>query len=273
MYFVKKSIKLKKTLDCNIPKAVKHIHRVTFILVTMPDMGKKLEDTKKLIRSILATYPSQLGVKLKDFLKDFAELSSGPLPFRQLGYNNAPDLLNDIPDVVHVSWERGEMILRCVADESMQHIMHLVNRQRISAAQKKKRFSRGPPNVHRSNYNNVYRPPRMQRTARPDHQFSRPEIKPAVVKPFDQQQIRELCFAYPSGLLGSEFDQAMFQRYGRQVDYRQCGFQTSLDMFRSMSDLIEVKQLPSGGYKIFARRDRNPANSQNLRKLTDTGKY
>jgi hypothetical protein len=257
----------------------------------MPDKSQKKEETKKLVRSILATTPVQLGVKLTDFLKDYRDLAGGPLPIAQLGYNNEQDFLCDIPDVVHVSYERGEVILRCIANESMQHVMNLVNNQKVSAAAKKRRFrpsrpsaygapSRygGPPQNRRfpsrpatNRYESQSRQPvaprfrnrtsyDQQQSVRPsyDQQESvRPNVKP-VVKPFVQSKIYELCWSNKRGLLGSEFQTAMIQRYNREINFREMGFSTLLEMFQTLVDFIEVMPMPNGDFKLFAKKNAPP---------------
>ena len=249
----------------------------------MPDKAQKKEETKKLIRSILATTPVQLGVKLTDFLRDYKELAGGPLPCRALGYNNEQDFLGDIPDVVHMSYDRGELILRCVADESMQHVMNLVNNQKISAAQKKKRFrpsrrSAGPPSSamryvpphqrrhHGGQQNYRYEPPPRMRGHRNRNDYDedsqvKPLLRP-VVTPFVQHKIRELCLSYPSGLLCSDFAQAMHRRFGQQLNYSHFGFASLLEMFESLDNILEIKYLSNGEYKLFARKNAAPSHGK-----------
>lgn len=112
--------------------------------------GKKYDDTKKEIRSVLLTY--QNGVTLDEFLKTYRGLLGQRLPSRDLGFSSDVAFLKSMPDVVDVHSESpGKVYLTGIADKTSEHIQKLVSRQRKSKTSNskssqasKQRYARQP---------------------------------------------------------------------------------------------------------------------------------
>lgn len=118
--------------------------------------GKKYDDTKKEIRSVLLTY--QTRVTLDEFLKTYRGLVGQRLPSRDLGFSSDVAFLKSMPDVVDVHSESpGKVYLTGIADKTSEHIQKLVSRQRKSKTSNsrsnqtaKQRYARQPVSKLRS---------------------------------------------------------------------------------------------------------------------------
>ncbi|GFS69424.1 tudor domain-containing protein 5 [Nephila pilipes] len=87
------------------------------------------DNVKKEIRSVLISVKE--GLTLREFLKAYRNLVGIRFPSRELGYTTDIDLLNSIPEVVHVQENRdGSFLLRGIADDTTEHIQNLVQKQK-----------------------------------------------------------------------------------------------------------------------------------------------
>ncbi|GBL89483.1 Tudor domain-containing protein 5 [Araneus ventricosus] len=90
---------------------------------------ERLEDVKKEVRSVLIS--SKEGMTLQEFLKAYRSLLGIRFPSRQLGFTTDNELIESMPDVVHMKTDRnGSFVLTAIADETTEHIQKLVRKQR-----------------------------------------------------------------------------------------------------------------------------------------------
>ncbi|ELU03562.1 hypothetical protein CAPTEDRAFT_218952 [Capitella teleta] len=198
------------------------------------------ESVTKEVRSILLA--SQRGMSCREFVREWNELLGYPIPHRQLGFASLEDFLRGLPEVVELSWQDGELILKAVANEATRHIARMVSVQKPS--KKPKRQMRRPPPSRR------YAPP--------------PVTQRRTVNPFLRGQILQLLNAFPHGLLGSNFLLAFSRKFGRNIAPSALGFQSVNEFLQSMPDILRFENLSSGGYKVF------PLNGQQTHAFQQT---
>ena len=68
-------------------------------------MDKTLEEVKKEIRSLLISSP--VGLRLQDLLSDYRAMIGRHLPFKELGYSSALEMIKHMPDVVYPVFRPG----------------------------------------------------------------------------------------------------------------------------------------------------------------------
>ena len=95
------------------------------------------QETKRQIRALLLSAPK--GLTVLGIQDDFQIMLGKTLPFRELGYPTAEELLRDFPDVVRVSCVGEEVMLRGISDTSTEHIERMVSRQKVSSKKTKHR--------------------------------------------------------------------------------------------------------------------------------------
>ena len=61
------------------------------------------EDIKKNVRAVLM---SKKGIALNRFLQDYKELICVPLKFRELGFSSLHDMMESIPDVARLVFNK-----------------------------------------------------------------------------------------------------------------------------------------------------------------------
>ena len=94
-------------------------------------------ETKRQIRALLLSAPK--GLTVLGIQNDFKSMLGNTLPFRELGYPTAEDLLRDFPDVVKVSRVGEKVVLRGISDKCTEHIERMVSRQKVSPKNTKHR--------------------------------------------------------------------------------------------------------------------------------------
>ncbi|XP_064481486.1 uncharacterized protein LOC135394600 [Ornithodoros turicata] len=110
-------------------------------------MDEDLDTVKTVIRSLLVV--SKKEVPLQAFLRDYRESEGQDLPFRQFGYKNVQEFLENLKDTVRVTAHGPNMVFLSPAiTKDIQHIDKLVRTQKSTPS---KRGSPRPP---------VRRPPR-----------------------------------------------------------------------------------------------------------------
>ena len=72
---------------------------------------KLRQQVMKNIRALLISAPS--GLTVAEIQSDHQSMIGKPLPYRELGYNNALELIKDLPDVCRPTHERGVLVLKC----------------------------------------------------------------------------------------------------------------------------------------------------------------
>lgn len=229
-------------------------------LVKMTDKQKLKDTTKKMIRATLT--PAARGMKAREFLRQYKMDAMAALPFRELGYATPEDFYRDIPDVVSIRWEAGEMVLIAIPDEKTKHLSRMVANQRSNKSRSSSQRAKVPHGLHGAPRAGR-RPMRYPPSQHSRYNSSRSQVRPPMnvmptVPALLRGQIRELLFAYPSGLLGSNFDLAFSRRFGQQLNHNRMGFNTQLDLLKSINDIVEVELLATGGYKLHGRHVPRP---------------
>lgn len=261
----------------------------------MSDQLKVKEETIKLLRATLV--PSQkTGLTVRQCEQEYRGLTGSVLPYRKLGYSTAEDMFRDMHDVVRISFDQGQMVVRARETEETEHLHRLVERQSMSNKDKKVlqrrklQARRQPSNFSTMQYSYPTRissftsaqsrfPPRSQHPSIRTYQNSSVQsvTKPAVPPPsmatvaqglpapasprtpqktamqIVRGKVREVLMSYPSGLIGSSFEKAFIRRFGQSIQCRTYGFSSCLEMLRSMTDLVNIEDLPSGGYRLHCR--------------------
>ena len=69
------------------------------------ERDKKFEMVRKDIRSLLISAPN--GLKVQELLSDYRAMLGKHLPFQDLGYTSALDMIKDMPDVVRPVFHPG----------------------------------------------------------------------------------------------------------------------------------------------------------------------
>lgn len=71
----------------------------------MEKKNKTFDDVKKEIRSLLLSSP--VGLRLQDLVSDYRAMIGVHLPFQELGYSSATELIRDMPTVVCPKFRAG----------------------------------------------------------------------------------------------------------------------------------------------------------------------
>ena len=260
-------------------------------------MSSLKEETKRQVRALLLSAPK--GLTVRDIQNDFKCVMGKALPFQELGYSTAEDLFRDMPDVVRQTRVGGEVVLRGVADRTTEHIERLVSRQKVST--KRRRFVGSSRRTRRDQTIRTYLPTRARSgsgsgsdrpttRARP-RAITRPcPVSPAesvracpscsdkpvatlpvgpampvpVVPAFTKGQFRTLFLCYPEGIPSNQLDIAYVRRFGNNIDCAKLGFKNSVELVRSLSDIVTVEELAGGGCRLHGRSvtQRQPSLSQ-----------
>ena len=97
-------------------------------------------------------------------------------------------------------------------------------------------------------------PPTFERHQRQrDYDLGEATHVPSVPATF-RGRILDLLISYPNGLLVSNFENVYERRYQQRLSVVNMGFATLMDMLQSLSDIIELKDMPNGAVKIRQRR-------------------
>lgn len=178
---------------------------------------KKL--TKTELNSVLVSAPRSIPVNRLH--AEFIQLVGKPIQFREMGYNDLEEFLNDIPDVITLRWIHNQLMAFPVIHEKNQHIANMVARQRK------------PPVKHaREQYVRSAVPDFYKEQPRPTGQFCISVIR---------GKVKELLYSYSSGLKASQFMEAYARRFGHYLNLY--GYKSELELLRSMSDLVDLQSM------------------------------
>ncbi|XP_069497575.1 tudor domain-containing protein 5 [Ambystoma mexicanum] len=205
----------------------------------MSDQDQIIANLKKHVRSLLI--PAKAGLTPQQLERDYLEIIGSRLPLRNLGYRSTMDMVVDMPDVVSICPSGdGSIVLKGIPDEATKRIANLVARQKTSSK------SRNSHHKSRGSYSTAnFKLPRRSRTA---------PILPAIVK----SELKDLLSYSP--VLLSKFDQAYYQRFGRDFQYLRYGFYSMFEVLRAASDIVIVQQTREGS--LLALRN-NPLQKIN----------
>ena len=73
-------------------------------------MRENKENVIKVIRALLLS--AKHGLEVNELCSDYEKVESKPLPYRELGYNSAIDMVNDMPEVIRPVYHGSTMILK-----------------------------------------------------------------------------------------------------------------------------------------------------------------
>ena len=207
----------------------------------MTDKVTLKEDLKKILRAILIS-AGGYGLSVSRVLHDFKETEGRPLPFRTLGYFSPEDFFRDIPDVIFIQYNRfGEMMLRGISDENTYHIERMIQNQKNP---------RGGSFVKSNG--------RKSSQARRVYHVQEPP-KP-IVDAMMRGKIKDLLYAYPTGLLASDFSVAFSRMFGHDLHLK--GFRSLVDMLSSLPDILRFEEMPNGGLRLHAKTLQRPQRRQ-----------
>ncbi|KAL3287803.1 hypothetical protein HHI36_002265 [Cryptolaemus montrouzieri] len=89
-----------------------------------------MEETKKMLRSILVSSPLTISViKLNN---DYKELVGVNIPFKELGYDCLLTFLHAIPDVLRVEGNTLQSPVNLIVSKKTEHVNAMVLKQKIS---------------------------------------------------------------------------------------------------------------------------------------------
>lgn len=235
------------------------------------------DEVKKVLNSVLCSY--QKGATLKQLTGDYEMLEGKPLPFRKMGYTNIEDFLRSISDAVYITYERGELIVKAVANEQNMRILDLVSKQRSSKKSTGRLGCKYIPRYGRSSnrgrggqrrfYQRERFPPRHYRPfpqPQDNYAFSEDddvveddlilesEAPPAPTIPIHLRgKIRELFFAYKDGLSAGNFLLAFKRRFGAELRCSDLGFNSLYDFLLAMPDIVRVDMYPGGAFRVYGK--------------------
>jgi len=92
-------------------------------------MENKLKMFKIYLRSVLTGMKD--GASLKQLHTEYETRMMGVIPFREFGYKNVVELIQNIPDVAYLDNSAGELRVYAVMDESSAHIARMVSKQKV----------------------------------------------------------------------------------------------------------------------------------------------
>ena len=73
-------------------------------------MRENKEKVVKVIRALLLS--ARHGLTVNELCAEYAAVESKPLPYRELGYNSAIDMVKDMPEVIRPVFYGSAMILK-----------------------------------------------------------------------------------------------------------------------------------------------------------------
>ncbi|PIK59187.1 putative tudor domain-containing protein 5 [Apostichopus japonicus] len=213
----------------------------------MTDKAKLRDSVKKNVRALLISAP--MGLSMREMERDYAEVICEPIPALQLGFNSAQDLLLDMPDVARPQWERGNLVLFGVADNTTKHIQRMVSRQRKDKAKiQKKRAA-----VNRSSRytRNTQQPPRkkLPSSSFSSRSFRAPAVTASVPASL-QSQVKNILKKHPAGISNDEFELTFYQYQNYNINFKKLGFQTLWEFFRAIPG-VKASHTSKDEYDIF----------------------
>ena len=168
-----------------------------------------MDEVKKIIRALLIS--TKNGLSVSELCSEYSLVASKPLPYKELGYFSAVELVKDMPDVVRpIFLSGGVMLLKGIADSSTAHINELVRHQKSVGYNTKI-------------VTNVQKPVKL------------------VVPDYIRAKISQLIATYPRGVEIRNFEESYKRRYGRKMDCQSFGFNNLKDVITKCQDIVKVK--------------------------------
>ncbi|NXD23201.1 TDRD5 protein, partial [Spelaeornis formosus] len=197
-----------------------------------------VEVLKKEVRAMLIA--AKAGLTPKQLEEQYMAMVCKPLPLRDLGFQSTLELVAQMPEVVRIcSDKNGTLILKAIADDSTKGIAKLIANQKAKTRKaSKKTATKADATFLTKNSKN----PRSFQTL-----SARTPILPAAVK----AELQKLLSSSP--LLLADLDKTFLRRFGRAFQYRQYGFVSLLEVFRSMSDSIVIEQTKAGSLLVLRK--------------------
>ncbi|NWV11279.1 TDRD5 protein, partial [Ptilonorhynchus violaceus] len=197
-----------------------------------------MEVLKKEVRAMLIA--AKAGLTPEQLEEQYMAMVCKPLPLQDLGFQSTLELVTQMPEVVRVCSKNGTLILKAIADDATKGIAKLVANQKAKTRTKAGKKTAVKVNAT-SPTKNSKTPQRFQTVS------AGTPVLPATVK----AELQDLLSSSP--LLLVDFDQAFFRRFGRVFQYRQYGFLSMFEVFRSMSDLVVVEQTKAGSLLVLRK--------------------
>ena len=180
-----------------------------------------MDELKKVVRALLIS--TKNGLTVNELCSEYSAITSKPLPYRELGFFSAVELVKDMPDVVRpIFLSGGVMLLKGIADDSTAHINDMVRRQK---------------SVGRRNTKIV-----VNQVAK--------HVK-LVVPDYVRNKLLKLIEKYPEGVYLQVFEDAYKRSYGRKIDYNAIGFNSVKEVLGSCSDIIKIKQTSNQSIYLY----------------------
>ena len=148
-------------------------------------------------------------------------------------------LFRDIDDTVMIGWKHGTMTLRAIADETTKHIENLVSKQKKPSKKKRIMYQGREPNLPNMNS----RPPRFSKGGL----LPPPKIVPAYVR----KQIITLFKGYRCGIALENLDDAFIRQFGNRINFSHYGFKSWEEFLNSLKDVISIKEMPNGDWRLL----------------------
>ena len=246
----------------------------------MSDKAKIKKEVTIVLRALLLSAP--LGLTAPEIERDFREAQGYGVPYRELGYNNTSDLVEDLRDVASCSWERGHAVFRGIADKTTRHIQSMVSKQNVDVRKCLKRRNAIERQVSRAGHGansgrsfstsarqsgpysrsafggggGNWRRPNSYPGSSASGGTGRPSSKPATVQTtspaYLRTQLKTLLTAHPNGLLNTHFDSIFVRKFGFRVDYAKLGFSGLADLVKSLQSVISVEHLGDDKFRIYS---------------------
>lgn len=179
-----------------------------------------MDEVKKIVRALLIS--TKNGLTVNELCSEYSSVTGTALPYKELGFFSAVELVKDMPDVVRpIFLSGGVMLLKGIADDSTAHINQLVKRQ--------KSVRRNTKIV----VNQVAKPVKL------------------VVPDYVRNKLLKLIEKYQKGVSLQLFEEVYKRSYGRRIDYSAIGFSSVKEVLGSCSDIIQIKQVSSNTIFLY----------------------
>jgi len=174
-------------------------------------MKTDINEVKKVVRSLLLS--SKNGLSVNELCSEYSAITSQALPYKELGFFSAVDLVKDMPDVVRpIFLSGGVMLLRGIADSTTAHINELV---------------------------------RSQKSVRYNTKLIKDQVKnpvKQVVPDYVRNKLMKLLDRYPRGIEISALEKVYVRFYGRKLDCTSFGFYDLKSVLLKCEDMVTVKR-------------------------------
>ncbi|NXO41494.1 TDRD5 protein, partial [Locustella ochotensis] len=196
-----------------------------------------MEVLKKEVRAMLIA--AKAGLTPEQLEEQYLAMVCKPLPLHDLGFQSTLELVTQMPEVVRICSKNGTLLLKAIADDSTKGIAELVANQKAKTRKaSRKAATRANATFPTKNSKN---PQSFQTLS------ARTPVLPAAVK----AELQDLLSSSP--LLLADLGKAFLRRFGRAFQYRQYGFLSMFEVFRSMSDSIVVEQTKAGSLLVLRK--------------------